>query len=223
MAQRETLGLLYFEERASCAAEFTTPEIYLRMLAENVGLALANLKLRDTLHEMAMADPLTGLANRRRLEAVLDVELDEANRLRRPISCLMIDVDHFKTFNDRFGHEAGDTVLSAVGKVLTRATRSDGLAFRYGGEEFLLLLPGLGPEQALARAEQIRTHIAALRINHEGRELGPVTASVGAASAPAHCPTDRLVQAADSSLYSAKSLGRDRVEAAGSAKAPKAA
>lgn len=210
-AQRETLGLLYFELRPETPESSKTRETYLRMLAENVGLALGNLRLRDALREMAMADPLTGLANRRQLEAVLDHQLAESERLRLPISCLMIDVDHFKRFNDSFGHEAGDAVLREVGAVLKGAIREQGAAFRYGGEEFLLLLSGMGPEQAAGRAEDIRQRIGALRVAHDGRQLGSITASIGLASAPAHCPIGQLVPTADAALLRAKDAGRDRV------------
>ena len=210
-AQRETFGLIYFEPRSDAAAHETTPAIYLQMLAENIGLALANLRLRDALREMAMADPLTGLANRRQLDAMLEVQLAEADRLGHSLSCLMLDVDHFKRFNDEHGHDAGDTVLREVGEVLRQATREHGHAFRYGGEEFLLLIPGVTAEQAGARAETIRSRIAALRVAHAGGELGPVTASVGTATAPDHCPLDRLVQTADAALLRAKAQGRDRV------------
>jgi len=210
-AQREILGLLCLEPRNGAADPVEMPVIYLQMLAENIGLALGNLRLRDALREMAMADPLTGLANRRQLDQVLDIRLAEAQRLNQPISCLMVDVDHFKRFNDDFGHEAGDVVLREVGTILKGATREDGVAFRYGGEEFLVLLAGLGPDEAAERAEDIRSRIGALELLHGGRNLGPVTASVGIASAPAHCTTDRLVQAADAALYRAKAIGRDRV------------
>lgn len=210
-AQRETFGLLYFEPRADAVEQPETPEIYLRMLAENIGLALANLRLRDALREMAMADPLTGLANRRQLDAVLETQLAEADRLGHPINCLMLDIDHFKRFNDGFGHDAGDAVLREVGAVLGRSTREHGHAFRYGGEEFLLLLAGAGTEQAEARAEEIRARIAALKLVLEGVELGPVTASIGVSAAPEHCPLDRLVVTADAALLRTKATGRNRV------------
>jgi diguanylate cyclase (GGDEF)-like protein len=160
---------------------------------------------------MAMADPLTGLANRRQLEMVLEVQLAEADRLGRPISCLMLDVDHFKRFNDQFGHDAGDEVLRAMGEILQQATREHGLAFRYGGEEFLLLMPELDAEQASQRAEDIRARVKSLRVQHGGRELGPITASLGMATAPAHCGFDTLVKTADAALLRAKEAGRDRV------------
>ncbi|HEX8058872.1 MAG TPA: diguanylate cyclase [Novosphingobium sp.] len=208
-AHRKTLGLLYFEP--SPGSGRATPEVYLNMLAENVSLALANLRLRDTLRDMAMADPLTGLANRRQLDTMIEAQLAEAQRLGLPISCMMIDIDHFKRFNDAFGHEAGDAVLREVGAALKHATREEGHAFRYGGEEFLIVMPGFGAEQAAARAEHIRQQIGALVIPHHTGELGPVTASIGLATAPDHCPFDRLMQTADAAVYRAKALGRDRV------------
>lgn len=212
-AQRETLGLLYFEMPAGGAAS-AAQLIYFDMLAENIGLAIANLQLRDTLREMAMADSLTGLANRRQLGPALETQIAQAERLGEPLGCLMIDVDHFKRFNDVHGHEAGDAVLRAVGQVLANVTRETGLAFRYGGEEFLVLLPTLSAVQAEERAEDIRARVAALRLGHGDADLGPVTISVGIAVAPDHCAYDRLVRTADAALLRAKTLGRDRVEIA---------
>ncbi|AMK17175.1 diguanylate cyclase [Sphingobium sp. MI1205] len=210
-AQRETLGLLYFEPRANMAGNLPTLEIYLRMLAENIALALANLRLRDALRRMALADPLTGLANRRHLDTVLDVQLAEAQRRGAPISCLMLDVDHFKRFNDQYGHDAGDAVLREVGAVLSSATREAGHAFRYGGEEFLLLLPAFTSDQAAARAEDICQRIGRLHLTHAGSELGAITASIGIACVPEHCSAERLIQTADAALLRAKALGRDRI------------
>jgi diguanylate cyclase (GGDEF)-like protein len=222
-AQRETLGLLYFEPRSGVEGLAGTADTYLRMLTENIALALANLRLRDALREMAMADPLTGLANRRQLDTVLETQLAEAERLDQPISCLMLDVDHFKRFNDVFGHDAGDAVLREVGGLLKGSTRDAGCAFRYGGEEFLLLLPGFGPEQAWERAETIRARIQALQVSNNGAELGMITASIGIATAPSNTAPDRLVLAADAALLRAKSEGRDRVVAAARRKARSAA
>ncbi|HEX7821837.1 MAG TPA: diguanylate cyclase [Sphingobium sp.] len=209
-AQRATLGLLYFEPRHGAGGK-ETPEIYLNMLAENIALALANLRLREALREMAMVDPLTGLANRRHLEEVFAIQVAEAERLGQPVSCLMIDVDHFKRFNDGFGHEAGDAVLREVGHLLKTMVREDGKAFRYGGEEFLLLVPGCDPGRIVDRAEGIRARIEALRIEHAGRELDRITISIGVASVPGHCTADRLIRTADAALYRAKATGRNRV------------
>ena len=177
-AQRETLGLLYFEAPAGNPGALSGPEIYLDMLAENIGLAIANLQLRETLREMALADPLTGLSNRRQLDQLLGIQIAQAERLGQDLGCLMIDVDHFKRFNDVHGHDAGDMVLREVGKVLAGVTRDAGLAFRYGGEEFMLLLPGLSVEGATERAEEIRTRVAALALGSEAGNMGPVTVSI---------------------------------------------
>jgi diguanylate cyclase (GGDEF)-like protein len=212
-AQREILGLLYLERQSSAQASGLS-EIYLTILAENIGLAVANLRLRDALREMAMVDPLTGLANRRHLDAILEVELAEAQRHNQPLSCIMVDVDHFKRFNDEFGHDGGDAVLRQVGATLKSATREGALAFRLGGEEFLLLLPGVRMDQALQRADILRRTIAELRVQLGDRELGQITASFGVSSAPEVCSPDKIVQTADAALLRAKSSGRNRVVAA---------
>jgi diguanylate cyclase (GGDEF)-like protein len=214
MAQRETLGLLYFEISAGEANRSAARMIYFDMLAENIGLAIANLQLRDSLREMAMADPLTGLANRRQLGHVLETRVAAAERDGTGLSCLMVDVDHFKRFNDVHGHEAGDAVLRAVGRVLAQATREPNLAFRYGGEEFLLLFPGLSAEQAAERAQDIRSRIAAIELGHASGDIGNISVSVGIAVAPDHCDFSRLIPTADAALLRAKALGRDRVEIA---------
>jgi diguanylate cyclase (GGDEF)-like protein len=210
-AQRTTVGLLYLEPRSDlCQPDPNVPEIYLKILAENVGLAVGKMRLRDRLRAMAMLDPLTGLANRRQLETVLESRLLEANRANQPISCIMLDVDHFKRFNDDYGHDAGDVVLRAVGDLLKRSTR-DTDAFRYGGEEFLLLMPDMGAEHALLRAEETRRKIKDLQVEHGGRELGTITASLGTATAPDHCMFSQLVRTADAALLRAKESGRNCV------------
>lgn len=213
VAHGERFGLLYFEPRRGGDAH-ATAETYLAMLAENVGLAVANLRLREQLRAMAMGDALTGLANRRQLDLTLDTVLAEETRRQRAVTCLMADVDHFKQFNDQYGHDAGDLVLREVGAVLRGAVRDGELAFRYGGEEFLILLPGLSADEAFARAEQILQRVSALDLTHEGRSLGKVNLSVGLATTPLHCPPDRLVATADAALLRAKAAGRNCVEVA---------
>jgi diguanylate cyclase (GGDEF)-like protein len=184
------------------------------MMAENIGLALENLRLRDALQDLAMVDPLTTLANRRQLDAVLETTLTASELTGTPISCAMIDVDHFKRFNDDYGHDAGDVVLQAVGRTLKQAIREEDFVFRFGGEEFLLLMPGLDATLAEQRAEAIRAQIASLDVQHEGRDLGSVTISVGVASAPTPCPRNQLVQLADAALLRAKRDGRNRIATA---------
>jgi diguanylate cyclase (GGDEF)-like protein len=212
IGQGETIGLIYFEPCAESAGPLSeSDEVYLVLLAERVGLALANLRLHEALREMALVDPLTGLSNRRQLEATLKLHVENADQSGRPVSCLMLDVDHFKTFNDDFGHDAGDAVLKAVGGVLKHSVRGEGNAFRYGGEEFLLLMPGMGMEQARERAEGIRRAISALQLDHKGAPLGRITASFGLATYPAHGSGDNLVSVADAALLRAKAEGRDRI------------
>jgi len=208
--QGGTLGLLYFELRPDCAMT-EVDDAHLEMLAENISLTLDNLRLRDALRDLALADPLTTLANRRHLDVVL-AEL--ATTPERPVSCIMIDIDHFKRFNDEHGHEAGDAVLRAVGGALRKTVRQGDLAFRYGGEEFTILLPGMELAQAAERAEQIRAHVADLHLRFADRDLGPITISAGVASATGAKETERLVQRADAALLDAKRAGRDQVKLA---------
>lgn len=209
-SQRETLGLLYLERHHRAHSEAAS-EAYLTVLAENIALAIANLRLREALRTMALADPLTRLANRRHLDAVLEAEIATAQQHNQPLSCIMIDVDHFKRFNDTHGHDAGDTVLREVASTLKGCVRDGGFAARVGGEEFLLLLPGLSMDQACERAELIRQRISDLKLRMDGRELGPVTASFGVSSTPEICRADKLLQTADAALLRAKAAGRDRV------------
>ena len=211
-AQGETIGLLYFEEPANVSADqIERSEKYLEMLAENIGLALANLRLRDALREMAMVDALTGLSNRRQFDAAIEDAVAVSSRDRSPLACLMIDIDHFKRFNDAHGHDAGDAVLRAVGNVLNESLREDGFAFRLGGEEFVLLMPHFSLDQAIDRARQIQARIQNLRVQHGHQQLGPVTASFGLAAYPDHGRPNQLVQTADAALLRAKAQGRNQI------------
>lgn len=212
IGQGETIGLIYFEQAAGTEGPLSeSEEVYLVLLAERVGLALANLRLHEALRELALVDPLTGLSNRRQLDTMMKLHFEHAEQSGRPVSCLLLDVDHFKKFNDDFGHDAGDAVLRAVGGVLSSSVRGEGNAFRYGGEEFLLLMPGMGMEQARDRAETIRQKISALQLQHEGRPLGRITASFGLSTYPDHGGAGSLVSVADAALLRAKAEGRDRI------------
>lgn len=211
-AQGESIGLLYFElPGGSTADQIDRTEKYLEMLAENISLALANLRLRDALREMAMVDALTGLFNRRRFDAVIQEHIITAERTHSPLACLMVDIDHFKRFNDNHGHDAGDAVLRAVGGVLNEALREQGFAFRLGGEEFVLLMPGFTLDQALVRARQVQEQILNLRVEHRRQELGPITASFGLSAFPDHGRAETLVPTADAALLRAKAQGRNQI------------
>jgi diguanylate cyclase (GGDEF)-like protein len=170
--------------------------------------------LREKLREQAMHDQLTGLYNRHYVEEWFGLELRRAQRHGRPIAAIMLDVDHFKRFNDSFGHEAGDLVLRELAGALRRSTRGSDVASRYGGEEFLVLLPECRFDAALRKAEQLREEIAKLELRYDGRPLGPVTASLGVAAFPDHArESEELLRHADKALYLAKQTGRNRVVA----------
>jgi diguanylate cyclase (GGDEF)-like protein len=181
-----------------------------RQLAEQVRVID---RLRAELAEDAVRDPLTGLHNRRHLDRVLAGDLDPGARADR-LAVVTLDIDHFKAVNDRFGHAAGDTVLTAVARLLQASVRDGDTAVRLGGEEFLLLLPGADREQALRRAEEMRRGVAAV-IHAFGGEQIQVTVSAGVAVRPDDAASaESLLEAADRALYTAKSTGRDRVVAA---------
>jgi diguanylate cyclase (GGDEF)-like protein len=168
--------------------------------------------LQTQLKAQVDRDHLTGLYNRRYLAATIDRELARCARDDAPISAMMVDIDHFKRINDTHGHPVGDEVLKAVAGVLTQALRAGDIACRYGGEEFLLLLPGMPLTAARARAQDICHQVAALRLSTEGVAL-QVFVSVGVAEAPQNA-TDAasLIRQADAALYRAKDMGRNRVE-----------
>jgi diguanylate cyclase (GGDEF)-like protein/PAS domain S-box-containing protein len=187
----------------------------LRALVDRVGPALANLKLRESLRVLALHDPLTGLYNRRFLEDALKREIQRFERTRKPLSLIMIDVDHFKRFNDTFGHDAGDFVLNAVAQVIARSVRGTDIPCRYGGEELAVLLPESDLGCALERAELLRKQMRETSLSHRGRTLPPPTASFGVSEYPRHGENvDDFLKAADRALYRAKQEGRDRVRAA---------
>jgi diguanylate cyclase (GGDEF)-like protein/PAS domain S-box-containing protein len=169
--------------------------------------------LQEKLREQATRDALTGLYNRRYLEETLGRELILAERHGHPVSVIMGDLDHFKAVNDRYGHLGGDEVLRTFGDLMKRHTRGSDIYCRYGGEEFLLVLPQMSPETAVERAEQLRIAMASAPVSFGASQIA-VTASFGVAAFPRDGRTgDELIAAADSALYAAKAAGRNRVNA----------
>lgn len=167
--------------------------------------------LRES-RELAITDPLTGLHNRRYLWELLGRELLKSLRNRTPVAAILADIDHFKRFNDTWGHEAGDLVLKRVADVIRENVRGSDIGCRYGGEELAVILPETTLEVAVERAERIRRGIAAVRLDYGGRPLDAVTSSFGVAVYPQHAgDAEALLRAADEALYEAKKAGRNRV------------
>jgi diguanylate cyclase (GGDEF)-like protein len=182
-------------------------------------MSLATLRLQDQLRNQSFHDSLTGLFNRRYLETAIEKEVSRANRHLQTVGLVMIDIDHFKAINDRYGHQAGDFILKGVSDTLRSHTRAEDIACRYGGEEFLLVLAGASLTDTCARAETLRDAVERrITVLSDGMAVGNTTISLGVALYPAHRRTwQDVVQVADQALYRAKHEGRNRVVAADSA------
>jgi diguanylate cyclase (GGDEF)-like protein/PAS domain S-box-containing protein len=219
MAQGTGLGILYLEMHDGARA----PELFLPAkdlqlagsVAENIAISLSNLYLQEALRHQSLRDPLTGLFNRRYLEESVERELHRVARRHLSAGFAMLDLDHFKAFNDTFGHDGGDALLSAFGQYLREHFRKDDIACRYGGEEFCILFCESSLEDALNCAEHLRSGVTKLVARQGGQHLGAVTVSIGVACYPIHGSTLKdLIAAADKALYKAKGDGRNRVVAA---------
>jgi len=179
-------------------------------LAEQISSALANLLLKNMLRDQAIRDPLTGLYNRRFMYEAFEQCINRAERHQNNISVLMIDLDEFKQFNDSFGHEAGDVVLTQVSEEFSTNLRLEDIACRYGGEEFCIICPESSLPDAFALAEKLRDRISQLTLQYQGQSLGIITMSVGISVFPNHGRTSQqLILQADKALYSAKNKGRN--------------
>jgi len=222
IAQGETLGLLYLQSHlcfllpgSDLAGEHHAgaKERLALALAKQLSMALGSLDLRESLQHQAIRDPLTGLFNRRYMEESLEREISRVQRRGLPLGMVMIDLDHFKQFNDTHGHKAGDAMLAAVANLVKSQVRREDIVCRYGGEELLLILPEVAWEAAFQRAELLRKLVSQLRIDYLGMVLSPLTASFGVAAFPEHAlDWEDLIRAADSAMYRAKMEGRNRVE-----------
>ena len=217
LAQGETLGIVHLQATDE-ALQLNASELSFKTtFAAQVGLSIANIRLREALRTQSVRDALTGLYNRRYLEEVLDREVRRAARAAQSLGLLMIDLDHFKSFNDTYGHEAGDAVLRETGLSLTKGIRAEDFVCRFGGEEFVVILPTADLEASCARAERLRLKMKELTILHQGRSMGMLTISVGVAVFPEHAMSPKeLMAAADAAMYEAKRGGRDQVVVASS-------
>jgi len=222
LSQGETIGVFRLnitsaEEQSSGTnkLDYETKFQLATCMTEHIAMAVANLSLRETLRYLSIRDPLTGLFNRRHMEETLLRELMLAERTKRKFGVIMMDLDHFKLFNDMHGHDAGDSVLREFGNFLLGNIREYDIACRYGGEEFICILPESTLENTLERAEELRRNLMSFSVEHLGRQLGSVTISAGVAVYPEHGTTEAtIVKAADEALYCAKKSGRNRVVAA---------
>jgi diguanylate cyclase (GGDEF)-like protein/PAS domain S-box-containing protein len=212
LAQGEAFGILHFQA-TDAAPTLADSELSLKTtFAGQVGLSVANIRLREALHTQSIRDALTGLYNRRYLSEMLERETRRAARADHGLGILMLDLDHFKKFNDTYGHDAGDTVLRETAAFLTKSVRAEDFVCRYGGEEFVVVLPMADLKASRARAEHIRTKLRELTVLHQGQSVGILTVSVGVAELPVHGTSPKeLLEAADAALYRAKREGRDRV------------
>jgi diguanylate cyclase (GGDEF)-like protein len=228
----QTGGILYFENRLA-EASFTQERVeFLRMLGAQAMISISSARLHDSLERrvaerteqledanrklatLSITDGLTGLANRRHFDDVLRAECARATRVGQPLAVIMLDVDYFKLFNDRHGHQAGDACLIRVAQALAAGMRRAGdLTARYGGEEFSIVLPNTGADEARQTGEALRRAIEDLGICHEGADGQQVTISVGIAiqPPPGAADPDALLRLADAALYQAKDAGRNCV------------
>jgi diguanylate cyclase (GGDEF)-like protein/PAS domain S-box-containing protein len=212
LAQGEALGTLHFQATDDAPTLADSELSFKTTFAGQVGLSVANIRLREALRSQSIKDPLTSLYNRRYLTEMLERETRRCVRSEQPLGILMLDLDHFKKFNDTYGHEAGDTILREAASFLSKSIRAEDIVCRFGGEEFVVILPTADLDAAYARAERIRSKLHELTVLHQGQSLGMITVSVGVASLPLHGTSpDVLLAAADAALYRAKREGRDRV------------
>ncbi len=212
-AQASAFGLVYLDDHNADTIGGTDLRYRLALAwAEDIGLALANLRLRDTLRQQSIRDPLTGLFNRRHMNDVIGREFARARREDRQVAVALVDIDHFKRINDTHGHDAGDHVLVQVAHTIETQVRQGDIVCRYGGEEFIVILPDISQESVIERAEQMRQAVAALSFRNCDQPVGRVTVSLGVAMFPEHGENEgELVRAADAALYQAKETGRNRV------------
>ncbi len=220
IAQGEMLGMIHLEigtppdhmDTEEKERFFDSRQRLVKTTADNLALSLVSLKLREALKNQSIRDPLTQLYNRRHMEENLERELTRCIRAESGLGVIMADVDHFKTFNDNYGHDAGDLVLVEVAKFFNEFIRGSDIICRYGGEEFLITMPDISKELILKRVNGIREGVKNLEIIYNGELLPNITCSFGVSYLPDNGEQiSTLIKSADKALYTAKNNGRDRV------------
>jgi diguanylate cyclase (GGDEF)-like protein len=224
-AHSEILGVLHvrLQESIRVQADDNANDPIIRIIgavAEQTALSLANLRLRNRLQEQSLRDPLTKLFNRRYLEESFLREEKLAIRNKKIIGVIMLDVDYFKKVNDTFGHDAGDMVLVSLGKFLQETFRGEDIVCRYGGEEFVIILPGAGIKECAERAEMVRQTVETRLKPVYADKTIDFTVSAGVAIfTGSETKLQSVLEAADQALYKAKDAGRNRVVCAGNDRA----
>jgi diguanylate cyclase (GGDEF)-like protein/PAS domain S-box-containing protein len=219
IAQGEMLGMLHIEFRAEQQKSSDDAQHYIdsrkrlmKTAADNLALSLVSLKLREALQSQSVKDPLTHLFNRRHMEESLEREIHRCVRANKGLGVIMADIDHFKSFNDKYGHDAGDVVLVEFAKLLKASFRKCDIVCRYGGEEFIIIMPEAEKTLVAERAKQLCKQVSELELLYNGKPLPTVTASFGVACMESKfVDKSALIKAADLVLYEAKNAGRNRV------------
>jgi diguanylate cyclase (GGDEF)-like protein len=210
MAKGDILGLLHLKNSGS--AEIADLRQMALTLSEYLSLSIANVKLSESLSRQSIQDPQTGLYNRHFMEESLQREISRAARKQTSIGIIMGDLDHFKKFNDVYGHAAGDKIIVQIAKLFKDKFRGSDIACRYGGEELIVILPESTKADTIKRANSIREEIKKMEIVFQGQILGSITMSMGIAAYPDNgLRMDELLRVADTALYRAKQEGRDKV------------
>ncbi|PJE07198.1 sensor domain-containing diguanylate cyclase [Legionella sp.] len=210
--QKELIGLIHFISQEAQVISKHSQDLTVTF-SNIVKIALVNIKLRQSLLELSLRDSLTGLFNRRYLLEYLPRELARIKRDKTNLITAMLDIDDFKKFNDRYGHEAGDKVLKFIGHELNNNFRPNDMACRFGGEEFLVVMVNMDIETGVQRLERVCGKIKNKSIMYKGQRLSVITVSVGVSVAPDNgLIVDELIEAADQALYVAKRSGKDRIE-----------
>jgi len=217
IAKGDILGLLHLRIKPSTSGEDSWNTIAdlketVVIFAEYLSLSIANIRLWERLTDQSIRDPLTGLFNRLYMEETIQREILRAAKNQTKIGIIMADIDHFKNFNDTHGHKAGDELLIKLADFFKFEIRGSDIACRYGGEEFILILPGASTEGTYKRAEHLREEVKNLKVYFHGQLLPSITLSMGIAIYPDHgIELNDLIRVADMALYKAKEQGRDRV------------
>lgn len=215
-AHGDTVGVFY----VSAKDEKDIDEnrcVLIRRIGEQAALAISNLKLRERLRDQSVRDALTRLFNRRYLEETMDREMSRARRNGQPLSTLVLDIDHFKRYNDTLGHDAGDALLVQFAQLLQTKIRKEDIACRYGGEEFVIVLPQASVDMAELRAKEIVEATRAMKVKLKNGDSTTVTVSIGVSTFPLHgASPEELITMADKALYRAKDEGRNTVRVAAS-------